>query len=139
MEKKMTIDLRWEMDGSQLRFDRPKEVIRSDDILIQGNVYGVDLTGLTATLTARQILPDGTISAPAFTVESGVGGGITLTAIGTGASLYKVEAMIAGSNTSAFEPGTRFVFDIEFNTTTTPPIRRTVRGAFSLLQDFTVN
>lgn len=136
----MEIDLRFERTGDKVENSLVKvpNFIRSDTIDIQGKVYGKLLTGLTATLTARMLMPDGSTGPILFEkTSSGVGAAITLTAVNT--SVSTVAISIPTADTSALDVGQKVVFDIEFTTTTTPPVVRTVKGAFVIEEDYTLN
>lgn len=136
-ESLITIELLYEQ--TKQRIDAPGIVpsfVLEDTIDIFGTVFGRDLTGLSAKLSACLVLGNGSISAPVFTKTSAANGGIILTQVSPTA--YKVRISIASSNTSAFEVGQKVVFDVEFSTTTTPPVKRTKKGSFVLEEQYTV-
>lgn len=136
-EKVLSIDLRYELTGKPInsRAEDPT-FIRGDSILIKGKVFGATLTGITATLTGKMILPDGSVGPVVFTKSSaGTGAAITLTTVNPSISL--VDIALLPEDTEAFEPGQRFVFDVEVKTTT-PAITRSIKGGFGIEEDYTV-
>lgn len=110
--------------------------VLEDTIDIFGTVFGKDLTGLSAKLSACLVLGNGSISAPVFTKTSTQSGGIVLTQISP--SAYNVRISLASTDTAAFDVGQKIVFDVEFSTTTTPPVKRTKKGSFVLEEQYTV-
>jgi len=138
-ETLMSITLEYEKNrmAVQKSFANPPTFFRSDTIDILGQVYGQDLTGLSAKLTGKIILPDGTPGPNVITKTSAASGGITLTSVN--AAVSRVRISIGTDDTKGFQPGDKIIFDVEFITTTTPPIVRTIVGAFILAEDYTLN
>lgn len=120
---------------------------RSDTIILSGRVTGNDLSGLSATFTARMILEDGSVGPIVITKSSassgsgsgsgGGSGGIIITDVNPATRLIKV--YIQSADTAGFEPGQIFVFDVEFRTTGTPPLTYTIKGKFAIEEDYTLN
>lgn len=138
-ERLLVIELTYERTGQSVsQREKDPSFIRGDTIDIVGKIYGKALTGLTATLTGRLILPDGTVGPAVFTKTSGgEGAAIVLTVVND--SVSTVRATISSDDTKALEPGNVVVFDVEFETTTTPPITRSIKGRFAIEEDYTLN
>ncbi|MEW5857385.1 MAG: hypothetical protein AB1861_08390 [Cyanobacteriota bacterium] len=137
IESLLSFDLYYQNTGTKItpEMETPK-FIRGDSISIVGRVYGKDLTGLSAKLTARMVLPDGSTGPAVITKTSAASGGITLTTVNP--SISGVQITLSPEDTSAFDDGQKFVFDIEFSTTTTPPVRRSVKSRFVIEEDYTL-
>ena len=137
MPKSIDASLYYERNGKPVNFDHAPVFPRSDTIILVGKITGNNLTGLSASLTGRMVMPDGSVGPAVITKTSGVGGGITLTEVNP--AVTSVKAFIESTDTSGFEPGQHFVFDIEFKTTTTPPLVYTIKGQFLIEEDYTLN
>lgn len=137
MAKALSIELIYELTGQRVdSAETAPTFIRGDSILLKGKVFGASLTGLAAKLTAKMILPDGTLGPTVISKSSGATTPtITITSVNT--SVSTVDIVLTSADTAAFEPGQRFVFDVEF-TTTTPVLTRSVKGSFSIEEDYTV-
>ena len=137
MPKSIDASLFYERNGKPVNFNYAPVFPRSDTIILVGKITGDSLTGLSASLTGRMIMPDGSVGPAVIAKTSGAAGGITLTQINPAVS--SVKAFIESADTSGFEPGQHFVFDIEFKTTTTPPLVYTIKGQFLIEEDYTLN
>lgn len=114
----------------------PMKIIRSDTRTIQAECYGDAITDLVIVATVQKILPDGS-KATVYTKSSAtVGDGIVITEVSADRYSKALVPIIDKTDTSGFEPGDIFVFDVEFTTTTE---RSTILGNFSLIEDRTVN
>lgn len=137
-ETPLNFDLYYQNTGTKItpEMEAPK-FIRGDSIAIAGRVYGKALTGLSAKLTARMVLPDGSTGPGVITKTSAADGGIVLTEVNDSVSSVLID--IGAGDTSAFDDGQRFVFDVEFSTTTTPPVRRSLKSKFVIEEDYTLS
>lgn len=114
----------------------PMKIIRSDTRTIEAECYGDAITGLVIVATVQKVLPDGT-KATVYTKSSAVvGDGIVITEISPDKYSKATVPIIDKSDTSGFEAGDIFVFDVEFTTTTE---RSTILGNFTLIEDRTLN
>jgi hypothetical protein len=137
MAKSIDAKLYYERNGRPVNFQDQPVFPRSDTIILTGNVTGDDLTGLAVSLTGRMVLEDGSVGPAVITKTSGVSGGITITNVNP--AVKSVKAYIESGDTSGFGPGQVFVFDVEFTTTTTPPLVHTIKGRFAIEEDYTLN
>jgi len=137
MPKSIDASLFYERNGKQVNFNHTPIFPRSDTIILIGKITGDDLTGLSASLTGRMMMPDGSVGPAVITKTSTLDGGITLTEVNP--AVNSVKAFIESADTSGFEPGQSFVFDVEFKTTTTPPLVYTIKGQFRIEEDYTLN
>lgn len=138
------VDLKYER--TKRRFDelnyRPV-FVRADTIVVSGLVIG-DLTGLTVRASVCKVLPNGSIGAPSYSRT--VGSGIIVSNINQNEKYVAVTLLEAGDNSND-EPGQAYVADIEFSydadytigTTVGDPVpmRHTIKGGFSIEQDYT--
>lgn len=140
LERELVADLLYENTGKAINAPNENPVfIRDDTIIIVGNAYGSAIanvmtptpptTNLTAVLTGKMILPDGTVGATVFTANA--------TVAPINAAVCNIRIELDGA-TKGFQPGQRFVFDVEMNTTGTKAIKRSVKGKFSIEEDYTI-
>lgn len=137
---KLDIDLRFVRDNSRVDPKNSYIHIRSDaGVFLTGRVSGDadQLTGLSATMTARPIMPDGSVGAAAIVKVSSSTDEINITT--NNAITRTVDVILEEGDTSGWDAGQRFVFDVEFKNTATPPLTQTVKGQFSLSEDYTIN
>ena len=137
MPKSIDAKLYYERTGRPVNFEDQPVFPRSDTIILVGKVTGDDLTGLSGKLTGRMVLEDGSTGPAVITKTSGADGGIVIAEVNP--TVNSVKAYIESSDTSGFEPGQVFVFDVEFTTTTTPPLVHTIKGRFAIEEDYTLN
>lgn len=139
MSKEIDIEIRYERTGKKIDQEEPT-FPRSDTILLKGRVTGEELTGLTATATVRMIMP--TTGQPGSAViTKTVGSGITITVLNPAVSSIDIE-LAQPVDTAGFEPGQRFVFDVEITRpagTGITAITRTLKGGFRISEDYTLN
>lgn len=114
----------------------PMKIIRSDTRTIEAECYGDAITDLVVVCTVQQVLPDGTKATVYTKSSASVGDGIVITEISPDTYSKAIVPIIDKDDTSGFEPGDIFVFDVEFTTTTE---RATILGNFSLVEDRTLN
>lgn len=139
------IDMRYESNG--MKFDGTDQpvFIRSDSVVVVGPIAGSSLTGLTVKASVCKVLPDGSISPPIY--ARSVGSGITLSTLNSSEKKAAIVLIQSGEN-AADEPGQKYVADIEFSypqdfsvgTTVgiATPMRKTIKGGFSIEADYTV-
>lgn len=134
----LDIELKYARSGQNVREDFTYTHTRSDaGKFLVGRVAGEALTGLSATFTARMIMPNGSVGPAVIVKESSSAGEIDIVSANVAVSTFSVNLVPA--DTSAFQPGQAFVFDVEFKTTTTPAIVQTLKGRFALAEDYTLN
>lgn len=145
MASSLYMDMRYESNG--MKFDGTDQpvFIRSDSIVVVGPIAGSSLTGLTVKASVCKVLPDGSISPPIYSRT--VGSGITLSTLNPSEKKAAIVLIQSGEN-AADEPGQKYVADIEFSypqdfsvgtTVGTPtPMRKTIKGGFSIEADYTV-
>lgn len=119
--------------------------VRSDSVVVTGPIAGTNLTGLTVKASICKVLPDGSNSPPIY--ARAVGSGITLSTLNASEKKAAIVLIQSGEN-AADEPGQKYVADIEFTynqdftvgtTVGTPtPMRKTIKGGFSIEEDYTV-
>lgn len=114
----------------------PMKIIRSDTRTIEAECYGDAITDLVVVCTVQKVLPDGTKATVYTKSSASVGDGIVITEISPDTYSKAIVPIIDKDDTSGFEPGDVFVFDVEFTTTTE---RATILGNFSLVEDRTLN
>lgn len=114
----------------------PMKIIRSDTRTIEAECYGDAITDLVVVCTVQKVLPDGTKATVYTKSSASVGDGIVITEISPDTYSKAIVPIIDKDDTSGFEPGDIFVFDVEFTTTTE---RATILGNFSLVEDRTLN
>lgn len=140
LTRELVAELFYENTGKAINDPNETPVfIRDDTIIIAGNAYGSAIanvmtgetptSNLTAQLTGKMILPDGTVGATVFEEQA------TVTPINVAVSQVRIELNGA---TKGFMPGQRFVFDVEFNTTGASVIKRSLKGKFSIEEDYTI-
>lgn len=137
--------MRYESNG--MKFDGTDQpvFIRSDSVVVVGPIAGSSLTGLTVKASVCKVLPDGSISPPIY--ARSVGSGITLSTLNSSEKKAAIVLIQSGEN-AADEPGQKYVADIEFSypqdfsvgTTVgiATPMRKTIKGGFSIEADYTV-
>lgn len=137
-------DLRYEKGN--VKFDSPEKLVfvRSDSVVLLGTVVG-QLSDLSVKASVCKILPNGQISAPIYSRT--VGSGITINALNSSERKVTIVLIEPGEN-AADDPGQKYVADVEFTydqdftvgTTvgTATPMRRTLKGGFSIEEDYTV-
>lgn len=145
MASSLYIDMRYESNG--MKFDGTDQpvFIRSDSVVVVGPIAGSSLTGLTVKASVCKVLPDGSISPPIY--ARSVGSGITLSTLNSSEKKAAIVLIQSGEN-AADEPGQKYVADIEFSypqdfsvgTTVgiATPMRKTIKGGFSIEADYTV-
>jgi hypothetical protein len=139
------IDMRYE--SNDLKFDaagKPPIFVRSDSVVVIGQVAG-NLSGLVVKASVCKVLPDGSIGPPVYSRT--VGNGITMSSPSPNERRVAVSLIQVGEN-AADRPGQQYVADIEFSynqdfsvgtTVGTPvPMRRTIKGAFGIEEDYTI-
>lgn len=114
----------------------PLKIIRSDTRTIIAECYGDAITDLVVTSTVQKVLPDGTKATVYSKTSTGLTDGIVITEISPDTYSKVVVPIIDKTDTSGFEAGDVFVFDVEFTTTTE---RATILGNFTLVEDRTLN
>jgi hypothetical protein len=137
-------DLRYE--NGNVKFDSLEKLVfvRSDSVVLLGTVVG-QLSTLSVKASVCKILPNGKISAPIYSRT--VGSGITINVLNS--SERKITIVLIGNGENAADdPGQKYVADVEFTydqdftvgTTvgTATPMRRTLKGEFSIEEDYTV-
>lgn len=145
MASSLYVDMRYE--SSNMKFDGTDQpvFVRSDSVVVVGPIAGASLTGLTVKASVCKVLPNGSVSPPIYSRT--VGSGITLSTLNASERKAAIVLIQSGEN-AADEPGQKYVADIEFNysqdfssgTTvgTTTSMRKTIKGGFSIEQDYTV-
>jgi len=145
MASSLYIDMRYE--SNNMKFDGTDQpvFVRSDSVVVVGPIAGSSLTGLTVKASVCKVLPDGSISPPIY--ARAVGSGITLSTLNPSEKKAAIVLIQSGEN-AADEPGQKYVADIEFSypqdfsvgTTvgTATPMRKTIKGGFSIEADYTV-
>ena len=113
-------------------------MIRSDaGEFLKGRVASENLTGLSATFTARMVMPDGSTGPAVITKLSSAIDEIAITE--NNVAVNTLTVFLKSSDTSGFEPGQRFRCDLEVRTSTTPPTVYTLKSSFSIEEDYTLN
>jgi hypothetical protein len=145
MANSLYIDMRYE--SNNMKFDGAEQpvFVRSDSVVVVGPIAGANLTGLTVKASVCKVLPDGSISPPIYSRT--VGSGITLSTLNSSEKKAAIVLIQPGEN-AADDPGQKYVADVEFTyaqdftvgTTvgTATPMRRTLKGGFSIEEDYTV-
>lgn len=145
MASSLYIDMRYE--SNDMRFDGTDQpvFVRSDSIVVVGSIAGQNLTGLTVKASVCKVLPDGSNSPPIY--SRAVGSGITVNTLNSSEKKAAIVLIQPGEN-AADKSGQKYVADIEFSypqdftvgTTvgTATPMRKTIKGAFSIEEDYTV-
>lgn len=121
------------------------EFVRSDTVVVIGNVSARDLTNFDVTATVCKVLPDGSSGACLTKI---VGDGIQLFTVSTNERRIVITLFPSAGN-ALDEPGQRYVFDIElvrdkeFGVGTTVgdaiEMRQTIKGQFVITEDYTLN
>lgn len=145
MANSLYIDMRYE--SNNMKFDgtdRPV-FVRSDTVVVVGPIAGANLTGLTVEASVCKVLPNGSISSPIYSRT--VGNGITISTLNASEKKAAIVLIQSGDN-AADEPGQKYVADIQFSynqdfaagTTvgTTTSMTKTIKGGFSIEEDYTV-
>ena len=145
MANSFYIDMRYE--SNNMKFDGAEQpvFVRSDSVVVVGLIAGANLTGLTVKASVCKVLPDGSISPPIY--ARAVGSGIMLNNLNASEKKAAIVLIQSGEN-AADEPGQKYVADIEFSYTqdfnvgttvgTVIPMRKTIKGGFSIEKDYTV-
>lgn len=145
MANSLYIDMRYESNGMKFDgTDRPV-FVRSDSVVVVGSIASATLTGLTVKASVCKVLPNGSNSPPIYSRT--VGSGITLSTLNASEKKAAIVLIQSGDN-AADDPGQKYVADIEFSydqdfsvgTTvgTAIPMRKTIKGGFSIEEDYTV-
>lgn len=133
----MRVHAKWkETGGTVVEQDKPIKIIRSDTRTILAECYGDAITDLVIVVTVQKVLPDGS-KMDVYTKSSAtLGDGIVITEVSPDKYSKAVIPVIDKDDTSGFDAGDVFFFDVEFTTATE---RSTVLGNFTLIEDRTLN
>lgn len=114
----------------------PMKIIRSDTRTILAECYGDAITDLAIVCTVQKLLPDGTKVDVYSKSSAVVGDGIVITEVSADKFYKAVVPIIDKDDTTGFDSGDTFFFDVEFTTTTE---RATILGNFVITEDRTLN
>jgi hypothetical protein len=133
----MKVNAKWKETKTPVNeTEQPVKIIRSDTRTILAECYGDAVTTLAVTVTVQKLLIDG-MKVDVYTKTSGtVGDGIAITEVSADKFYKVVIPIIDKTDTSGFDPGDVFFFDVEFTTATE---RSTILGNFTLVEDRTLN
>lgn len=138
------IDLRYEKGGGKFDAKEPPVFVRSDSVVLLGILAG-QMSGLSIKASVCKILPNGAVSTPIY--SRAIGSGIVISTLNASEKRVAISLIQVGEN-AADEPGQKYVADVEISygqdftvgTTvgTATPMRRTIKGGFSIEEDYTI-